>query len=618
MAIQNRLGGYVGKLLRVDLTNERITEEPLDGDILRKYIGGTALGAKYLYDEVPPGVEWSDPENRIMFFTGPLSGSRIGGSGIFSVISKGPATNLAGASQANGYFAAYLKFAGFDGIIVQGKAKKWSYLRVHDGTAEICNAEHLVGKDTWETEDTIKEGVERRSSVYSIGPGGENLVRFACIAGDHGHIAAHNGLGAVMGAKKLKAVVAVRAEGKIAVADPDRLSELAKSIAGFTEKAMPTLSSGGTVQGYPILHRIGQLPVRNYTTNIFPDYEKFGPDYLRTEFKTTPTTCWGCRFAHCRVTEVTRGPYTGYVGEEPEYEGLAAMSAVIGQTDPGAAVMLGDMIDRLGLDVNESGYMIGWIMECYEKGLLTKEALDGLEMEWGNAEATLAMLKKIAHREGCGNLFAEGVKRAAEKIGGEATHCAVYTLKGATPRGHDHRARWSEFIDTCVSNTGTIEAGPGVAIVKELGQTPPTDPFDPIEVTTKNAMVNGRRIVEDSMLVCILANQDFKMEVDALNAATGFNYSLQEALDVGKRAVNVLRLFNLRHGLTKEMEAPSVRYGSVPVDGPHAGKAIMPHWEAMRSHYYQCMGWDTETGKPLPETFEALGLKDLVPDLKKV
>jgi aldehyde:ferredoxin oxidoreductase len=617
MASRNRVGGYVGKMLRIDLTTERMSEERLDLETIRDCVGGTALGAKYLYEEVPPGVEWSDPENRIMFFAGPLSGTRVGGSGIFSVISKGAATGMAGTSQANGFFAAFLKFAGFDGIIVQGQAKRWSYLHVHDGTADIRNAEHLLRKDTWETEDIIKKGLKRQSSVYAIGPAGEHLVRFACIVGDHGHVAAHNGLGAVMGSKRLKAVVAERMQRSITVIDPDRLSKTAKSIYELTQKAMPTLSSGGTAAGFPILYRGGQLPVKNYTTNIFPDFEKFGPDYLRSRFKNTPTSCWACRFGHCRMTEVTEGPYTGYVGDEPEYEGLAAMSSVIGQTDPGATIMLGDMTDRLGMDVNESGYMIGWLMECYERGLLKKSDFDGLEMSWGNVESVLAMLKKIAHREGCGDLFAEGVKRAAEKIGGEAQNCAVYTAKGATPRGHDHRARWAEMIDTCMSNTGTIEVGPGVPIIRELGQTPLKDPFDAMEVSTMNAMVNGRRILEDSMVICLLSSQDFQLEVDALNAVTGLNYSLQEALDVGRRAVNRLRVFGFRHGLTKAMEAPSLRYSSVPVDGPQASKSIMPHWEALRSNYYKNMGWDAETGKPLPQTLENLRLGRLIPDLKK-
>ena len=614
MAAQSGVGGYVGKMLRVDLTSGQISEEILDPETLRKYVGGTALGAKYLYEEVPPGVEWSDPENRIMFFTGPLNGTKIG-SGIFSVISKGATTGLAGSSQANGFFGAFLKFAGFDGIIIQGRAKNWSYLYIHDNTAEIRSAADVVGKDTWETEDAIKKQLKRHCSVYSIGPAGENMVRFACIGGDHGHVVAHSGLGAVMGSKKLKAVAAERTQTSIRVVSPERFNSVAKSMYEAAQKAMPTLSSGGTASGYPILYRAGQVPVKNYTTNIFPEFEKFGPDYLRTRFKTKPTSCYACRFAHCRLTEVTEGPYKGYVGEEPEYEALAGLSATIGNTDPGATVMLGNEIDRLGLEVNESSYTIAWMMECYEKGLLSKNDLDGIEMTWGNVEAALAMLKKIARREGAGNIFAEGLKRVAERFGGKAQDCAVYTLKAATPRGHDHRARWNELIDTCTSNTGTIEAGPGVPFIKELGQRPLKDPFDAMEVSTMNAMVNGRRIFEDSLIICILTSHDFQMEVEALNAVTGLDYSLQEALDVGRRAVNQLRVFNFRHGLTKAAETPSTRYASVPVDGPQEGKAIMPHWDAVRSNYYSKMGWDPETGKPLPETLRKLGLERLIPDL---
>lgn len=609
------MGGYIGKILRVDLSREQISEESPDNDTLRKYIGGTGLGVKYLYEEVPPGVAWSDAENRIMFFAGPLSGTKVSGSGIFSVVSKGPMTNMAGTTQANGYFAAFLKFAGFDGIIVQGRAKRWLYLYVHDGTAELRDAGHLQGKDTWETEDAIKKELSGQCSVFTIGPAGENLVRFASIVGDHGHVAAHNGLGAVMGSKKLKAIVAERGRKRVAVAHPDELTRLADALIESAQKAMPTLSAFGTSGALPMMHRTGQLPVKNYTTSIFPESERFSGEYLRTHFKATPSTCWACRISHCRMTEVTEGPYKGFVGEEPEYEGVAAMSSVIGQTDPGATVMLGNQVDRLGMDINESGWIIGWLMECYQKGLLKKDDLDGIEIGWGNAEATLAILKKIAYRQGSGNLWAEGVKRTAEKIGGEALNCAIYTLKGATPRGHDHRARWSEMIDTCLSNTGTIEVGPGMPIVKELGMSPPKDMFDPIEISTLNAMISGRRLFEDSLVICFFCGQDLQMLTDTLSAITGWDFTIQEAMAVGRRIVNQLRVFNFRHGLTKEIEAPSVRYGSSPVDGPAQGKSIMPHWEALRLNYYQKMGWDPETGKPLPETLEKLDLTHIIPDL---
>ncbi len=494
--------GYMGKILRVDLNSEKISEETPYEETLRSYIGGTGLGVKYLYKEVPPGVEWSDPENRIMFMAGPLSGTKVSGSGIFSVISKGPMTNLAGTTQANGYFGAFLKFSGYDGIIVQGRAKRWLYLHVHDGTAELKDAGHLAGKDTWETEDTIKKEINKQCSIFTIGPAGENLVRFASIAGDHGHVAAHNGLGAVMGSKKLKAIVAERGKKKVTVANPAGLTKSARVLIEDAQKVMPTLSALGTAGGLPMIHETGQLPVRNYTTSIFPEYERFSGESLRTNFNVTTTTCWACKISHCRMTEVTEGPYKGFVGEEPEYEGIAAMSSAIGQTDPGATVMLGNQIDRLGIDINEFGWLIGWMMECYQKGLLTKDDLDGIEMDWGNAEATLAVLKKTAYREGHGNLWAEGVKRTAEKYGGEALDCAVYTRKGATPRGHDHRARWSEMIDTCLSNTGTIEVGPGMPAAPELGIVPPKDPFDAIEVSTFNAKASGRRLFEDSLVLC--------------------------------------------------------------------------------------------------------------------
>ena len=208
------------------------------------------------------------------------------------------------------------------------------------------------------------------------------------------------------------------------------------------------------------------------------------------------------------------------------------------------------------------------------------------------------------------------MKRAAEKIGGEAINCAVSTQKAASPRGHDHRARWTELIDTCLSNTGTIEACGGFPSPEQLGLPPVQDEFDPIEVSTRNAKLNGRRQFEDSLGVCCFCMRDLQLTVDTLNAVTGWDFDIWEAMDVGRRAINQLRVFNFRHGLTKNIEAPSVRYGSAPVDGPVKGKSIAPYWDSLRRNYYQQMGWDADTGKPLPETLERLGLAHIMPDLK--
>jgi aldehyde:ferredoxin oxidoreductase len=603
------INGYAGKILRVDLSNSVISEECPTEAFYSKYVGGTGMGAKYLYDEVPAGVAWNDPENRLMLFTGPLGGTRVSGTGTFSVVTKGPMTNMAGATQANGYLGAFLKFSGFDGIILQGCSAKWQYLYIHDGKAELRDAAHLIGLDTWQTEDTLKVELNEQCSIFGIGPAGENLVRFAAIAGDHGHVAGHNGSGAVLGSKKLKAIVVKRGGQSVPVANPELLVEAASIMIEDALKKDPGLPKTGTGTGYGIMNVTGQLPVKNYTTNLFPDAERFTGLSLRTNFKMKVSTCWSCRVAHCRTFEITEGPYAGFEGEEPEYEGVAAMSALIGNTDPAAMLVLCNTIDRLGMDINETGYLIGWMMECYDKGYLKSEDFDGISMEWGNTQSVFKILDKIAHREGSGSIYAEGVKRASEKFGGAALNCAVFTQKGASPRGHDHRGRWNELIDTCLSNTGTVEVGPGLPFADVLGLPPLQDKFDGVAVSTIAAGVNGARQFEDCLGICFFCCQDIRLLVNVLNAATGWSLTVEDAMQIGKRTVNILRLFNFRHGLTKDIEAPSLRYGSSPVDGPIQGKYIIPQWEALRSNYYQKMGWDSETGMPLAITLEKLGIE---------
>lgn len=611
-------GGYTGKILRVDLTEERVIEESLGETNLRKFVGGVGLGAMFLYDEVPPGTGALEPENRLIMVTGPLNGTRMGGAGSFCVVTKGPLTDGGASSQANGYFGAYLKFSGYDAIIFQGAAKRWVYLFIHDGSAELRDASWLKGKDTWETEDLIKQDLgkkERELSVYCIGPAGENLAKFAAIIGDRGHVAAHNGVGAVMGSKRLKAVVAARGKGEVLIADKVRLSALSKEMVEAAKNTPPFIYQWGTSQLYPFTAKGGQLPVKNLTTNIFPNPEEFsGPNY-RPKFKLQWSPCWACQARHCHIVEVLEGPYSGYVGEEPEYESWAAWTSLIDQRDPGAVVMLNDTTDRLGFDVNESGWLMSFLMECYEKGIISREDTDGIEMTWGNVESVKEMLYKTAYRQGFGDVLAEGVMRAAQRIGGEALNLAVYIKKGHAPRGHDHRGRWAEILDYATSGTGTIETGP----------LPIAEPFSPEEVA--NAVVKGKTLpFMDSLVVCAMATNTFAKGVwdnnpnidrlvAILSAATGWDYTTKEAATLSYRIANLLRAFNIRQGIGTEGELPSPRYGSTPVDGPAAGKSIMACWDQMLDRYYQEMGWDRATGKPLPQTLSNLGLESVVTDL---
>jgi aldehyde:ferredoxin oxidoreductase len=607
------IGGYTGKMARVDLSKGVCLAEDISEEIIEKWIGGTGLGAKYIYDEVPAGVAWSDPENRLVMAAGPFEGSGVSGGGSFSVVGKGPMTNLAGASQANGFFGAYLKFSGFDALILQGASPTLVYLVIKEGRVEIRDAGHLAGKDVWETEALIRDelGVKGKDvSVFGIGPAGENRVRFAAIVGDGGHVVSKNGFGAVMGSKNVKAVAAFRGERSFPIHDEAALREMDNKLFEDAKTFLGGLvHKWGTVGVFSKAAQAGFLPVKNYTTSIFPPHEDMNGEYIRTQFKIESRPCYRCRIAHVKQVTVTEGPFAGFTAEEPEYEELASWGPMIGQSDPGTAIMLSDLNNRLGMDCNEGGWLMGWVMECYEKGALTKEDLDGLDMSWGNVESVSQMLHRIARREGIGDLLAEGVMRASQKVGGEASDWAIYTKKGASPRGHDHRARWYEMFDTCMSNTGTIEATWGGVFPEMLGLPPATDPFSHEEVCEVLAKTNGWRQFDDSLVTCRLCHVDPQLVLGCLNAITGWNMDVAGAMKVGLRVVNLLRVFNFRHGHSIQNEAPSTRYGSVPTDGPAEGRNIMEKWDQMVESYYKTMGWDTKTGKPLPETLEKLGIR---------
>jgi len=612
------IGGYLGRMLRVELSRGEISTEELNQSFIEKWIGGAGFGARYLYEEVPPGVQWSDPENRLIWTSGPLAGSGVYGAGTFNVAGKGPMTNLAGCSQAMGFFGAYLKFSGFDGIILQGKAPDLVYLWIKDGKAEIRDARHLAGKDVWETEDVIRKelGVkEKEVSVFGIGPAGENRVLYAAVVGDRGHLAAHNGFGAVMGSKNLKAVVAYRGKRNFEVKDPERLKEKNEALFEFA-KGFGPFYQWGTGGGFSALYGIGCLPVKNYTTDIYPEHERMNGQYMRTHFKIRSKPCYMCRIAHVKEVTVTEGPYKGFVGEEPEFELLAAWGPQIGNTDLGAVAMLSNEVDRLGMDCNEASWTIGWVMECYEKGVLSKKDLDGLEMNWGNVEAVRTMLNKISRREGIGDLLAQGVMRASQKIGGDAVDWAIYTLKGCTPRSHDHRGgRWAELFDTCMTNTSTLESTWAGVHTQMVDLPVVTDPFSHEEMSTINAKFNGIRMLDDCLGTCRIASPHPKLQLDCLNAVTGWSLTLEDAFTIGRRVINQLRVFNFLHGMRKDDERPSNRYGSIPVDGPAKGKNIMEKWDWMMENYYTLMGWDPKTGRPLPETLKKLGLEELIKDL---
>ncbi|MBI2917104.1 MAG: hypothetical protein HYY01_03835 [Chloroflexi bacterium] len=616
-------GGYAGQLLRVDLSQRMTSNVVLDEHTVRQYLGGTGLGARILYHELNPATGWDHPDNRLILATGPLAGTRAKGSGTFSIVTKGAMTNGATSTQANGFMGAYLKFCGYDGLIIQGQAPHLTYLYIHDGGAELRDARHLAGKNTWELEDSIKAELgysEHQMSVFGIGPAGEHLVRFAAVVGDRGHVAGHNGPGAVLGAKRLKAIAVARGKTPVAVHDTQALGQAAEAmVARVNQDPMwGNTYNLGTLWLMGAFAPTGFIPVKNYTTNALgldeETLRRFGPQYLREYLKARPHPCWACSAHHCHLITIPEGKYQGYEGEEPEFEGYTSWGPLIGNTDPITATVLSNEVDRLGMDTNEAGWVVAMAMEMYDRGLLTRAQTDGLELVWGNTDAVLDLLKNIASRQGLGASLAEGAKRAAEQLG--AQDMAIYTMKGATPRSHDHRAAWREQFDTCVSSTGTIEAETNVR-VEALGLPPITDPFSAPQISSAVARSKGYFQVIDSLGICRMPNKEVPdLIVAMLNAATGWDFTWDEAMQVGRRTVNLLRAFDVRCGVAgPHVDRPSSRYGSAPTDGPARGKATGPAWEEMLANYYELMGWDRITGKPLPETLALLGLAPVARDL---
>lgn len=609
---------YTGSVLKFDLSRRKIEEERVSEEIMRKYVGGTGLGSKYLYECVPPGIEWHDPRNIIFMGTGPLGGT-IGGTGLFSVITKGPQTNGGVSTQCNGYFGAFLRTCGFHGLLIEGMADDWVYLYIHDSRAEIREARHLVGRDTWETGQLIAGELglkDHQVSVYSIGPAGENLVRFACLVGDKGHVASHGGLGAVMGSKRLKAVAVKRGDAALKVLDWDTLKRISQEMTEYVKKNS-SLYDWGTSKLFTSYVNTGVLPIRNLTSFDFPEAPKFGgPEYRpRLELKRHP--CWACSFHHCHTVKIKEGPYAGLVADEPDYEDFAMFGSQIYQTDPMAVIVLNDLSDRLGLDANECGWLLGMLMECYEKGVINKTFTDGIELTWGNVEASVQLLKKVAKREGVGGILAEGTMRVAESIGGEAPDIGVYIKTGAVPRGHDHRFRWEEMLDTATSSTSTVDSLSGFNPPELAGIPATSEPFNAKEVARIVAGTKGRHAFEDSLAICSFTCRNCKPNflTDALNAVTAWGWKIEDVPRFGQMVSNLLRCFDLRHGRRKEDECPSPRYSSTPQWGPAKGLSVAAVWDVMREQYYRHMGWDREMGKPLPETLKAVGLEELIKDM---
>lgn len=609
---------YINHILRINLKSGELKHEEFDPQELRKWVGGNGTSLKILYDEVPAEVDPLSPENKLIFAAGPLNGTRVPGSGIYQVATKGPINGMLTSAQGNGFFGARMRHAGYETIILEDAAPEWSYIYIDNGTVEIRPAEKFVGMDTWKTEEALKEEVgQKRASVICIGPAAENLIPYSAILGDFGHAAATNGPGTVMASKKIKAIVIYSDTSETDIWDEALNKNIRKE---FLEAAENTfmgnmIKTKGTYGFFDSMGQMGALAIKNYSTEEWPTLEQYNGDRYSENWAEKKKPCWACPWAHCAEVTVTKGKATGHVGEAPEYEAVSAWCLNIGNDDIGESVRLQSICDGMGFDLKEIAFTVSLVMECFNEGLLTLEDTGGLDLTWGNTDAVGQLLKDIAYRRGFGAKLAGGVKATAEKIGGKALNMAVYLGRGLAPNVVNGRPYWSLWYNLALSDTGSFygsaEQNPETGNFEEVGMFD----LDKIGKFTPNS--GKKSAMMDCIGICnFFGYGSLHQTVKAVNAATGWDMDIEEFLRVGERIRALSRAYNCFNGLTPEMEmAVSPRYARDSVDGPMVGIAKGVFKESVFRDYYKACGWDIETGKPLPETLSSLGLDYIIDDL---
>jgi len=413
------LGGYAGKILRINLTKREAKTVDLDKSLAHRFLGGRGFNSKLLYDSVGPDTDPLGPENLLMFATGPLVGTMFPTASRFNVSAKSPQTGILGDTNAGGHFASEMKFAGYDQIVLEGRSGSPVYVYVNDGEVEFRDASHLRGKDVYETDDIIKDDLgDRRVQTAIAGPAAENGVKFAGVFANLMRAASRTGMGTVMASKGVKAL-AIRGTGSIEVAHPKKFERLVDEITEeiYGHEQYEGRRRMGTTRILLMANAMGFLPTRHYTSGIFEHADEVSGERLAEEFNVKSRGCFACTIPCSRFYVVREGRFAGLYGEGPEYEAQGSLTARTGNRELELALKANDMCNRLGMDILTVSECISWAMELYEKGMLTREETDGLDLSWGNGEAMLTLIEKISKREGFGDILADGSKAAAMKLG---------------------------------------------------------------------------------------------------------------------------------------------------------------------------------------------------------
>jgi aldehyde:ferredoxin oxidoreductase len=628
--------GYWGRILKVNLSTGDIEIETPSADFYRRYGGGSCLALYYMLSEMPAGLDPFDPENLLIFAPSVLTGAPLSGLSRFNVTAKSPLTGAIGDSQAGGFWGAELKKAGFDAVVIRGRSERPVYLWIRDEQIEIHSADDLWGLDTGPTQVTIREEVgESQARVALIGPGGENLVRYACVANELHHFNGRTGMGAVMGAKGLKAI-AVRGHGQVELHDPDTLRELARSVPDRLSESdgASLLRDLGTAGFLSAMSESGGLPTRNFTSGVFKDAAQIDGRPMHKQYYDSSTTCYACA-VRCKQVIAATEPYDiDPIYGGPEYEGLAALGAYTGVSDLAAVCKANELCNRYTLDVISCGGTIAWAMECFERGIVGPEDTGGVELCFGNAEALVKMVEMIAHREGIGDLLAEGPVRAAETWGPEAKALVVHS-KGQPFPAHMPRAKGSLGVVYAVNPYGAdhmcTEHDPFLLPelphalrerTRALGilETAPLESTGSTKVRLAAFTQRFLSLLDSLELCCFCFASawifDTKDLVTVVRAVTGWDTNMWELMKLGERRINLMRAFNAREGITVEDDEIPPRMAEPLQGGPTDGNRLdMEAWRKDRALYYAMMGWDQESGIPTEAKLHELELGWVVDEL---
>ncbi|MBI4790738.1 MAG: aldehyde ferredoxin oxidoreductase family protein [Chloroflexi bacterium] len=622
--------GYAGSYLRVNLTTGEIQTLPLSVEWAEDYLGGNGIGTKILWDEVPPQTDPLSPANKLIVATGPLCGGLMPNASRIEFVAKSPLTGIYGDANAGGHLAPQLKYAGYDLIVFEGRAASPVYLFVQDDKVELREASHLWGKGGYATEQIIqKENRNPEVATAVIGPAGENQARLAAIMVSFGRHAARSGIGAVMGAKNLKAIAAHGTRG-IRLADPDAHRALAFRMQSQIRKNefFAGVHKFGTASLVSLMHPMGRFPTKNFQYGSFDGFQFISGETLREEHIVRDMGCFNCPIGCDKIYSVTSGEFAGVTATSVEYETLNALGAGVLNRNLPALLKANVLCDDWGLDTISAGRAISFAMELAEKGILSHADGEGLDLSWGNYHTIIELLRRMSFREGkLGNLLAEGAARAAHIIGKGAARYAMH-VKGQSISAQDGRAQQSMGLSHVTSTRGADhlkafpvldETGYPSEAVRRYGSHYLPELVDPLATRYKAMLVKDGEdygAVVDSCGNCksggtfVLAEVYWEEQAEAIRTMTGMAMDAARLKSIGERIYNLQRAYNALHGITRADDVLPWRFTQIPSPSGHA-KGSVCRLDEMLPEYYALRGWDAETGLPRAETLTRLGLNEV-------